>query len=148
MSPGFWDDNKRATEILKNIKLNEYWLNLFLSTESAVEDFAVLFDFWKEEEAKEEDVPDIGEMKVEEDTKDDETLLKEKEIEGKRDFIITKLIFRISAMVAARVLTLLQHQTMVPIQSTILIWVWQVPHTTTQVSMHSPVSILMMVTSY
>ena len=42
-------------------------------------------------EGKEEDVPDMGEMKVEEDTKDDETLLKEKEIEGKRDFIITKL---------------------------------------------------------
>ncbi len=31
LSPGFWDDNKRATEILKNIKLNEYWVKLFES---------------------------------------------------------------------------------------------------------------------
>ena len=56
MSPGFWDDNKRATEILKNIKLNEYWVKLYDSVESAVEDFAVLFDFWKEGEAQEDEV--------------------------------------------------------------------------------------------
>ncbi|MFM7672688.1 MAG: peptide chain release factor 2 [Bacteroidota bacterium] len=53
LSPGFWDDNKRATEILKNIKLNEYWVHLFESTETAVEDFAVLFDFWKSGDATE-----------------------------------------------------------------------------------------------
>ena len=47
LSPGFWDDNKRATEILKTIKVNEYWLNLYLNTQSAIEDFAVLFEFWK-----------------------------------------------------------------------------------------------------
>jgi peptide chain release factor 2 len=56
LSPGFWDDNKRATEILKNIKLNEYWVKLFDDTETAVEDFAVLFEFWKEGEGEEEDV--------------------------------------------------------------------------------------------
>jgi peptide chain release factor 2 len=56
LSPGFWDDNKRATEILKNIKLNEYWVKLFDDTTTAVEDFAVLFDFWKEGEGEEEDV--------------------------------------------------------------------------------------------
>ncbi len=56
VSPGFWDDNKRATEILKNIKLNEYWVKLFESVQAAVEDFAVLFDFWKEGEASEEEV--------------------------------------------------------------------------------------------
>ncbi len=56
LSPGFWDDNKRATEILKNIKLNEYWVKLFDDTQTAVEDFAVLFEFWKEGEGEEEDV--------------------------------------------------------------------------------------------
>jgi len=56
LSPGFWDDNKRATEILKNIKLNEYWVKLYDSVQSAVEDFAVLFDFWKEGEAQEDEV--------------------------------------------------------------------------------------------
>jgi peptide chain release factor 2 len=55
LSPGFWDDNKRATEILKNIKLNEYWAKLYESVETSVEDFAVLFDFWKAGEASEEE---------------------------------------------------------------------------------------------
>ena len=56
LSPGFWDDNKRATDILKNIKLNEYWVKLFDDTARAVEDFAVLFEFWKEGEGEEEEV--------------------------------------------------------------------------------------------
>jgi peptide chain release factor 2 len=55
LSPGFWDDNKRATEILKNIKLNEYWTKLYESVETSVEDFVVLFDFWKAGEASEEE---------------------------------------------------------------------------------------------
>lgn len=42
--------------MLKNIKLNEYWLRLFEDTESAVEDFAVLFEFWKQGEGSEEEV--------------------------------------------------------------------------------------------
>ncbi|HEV3252747.1 MAG TPA: peptide chain release factor 2 [Puia sp.] len=55
LSPGFWDDNKRATEILKGIKLNEFWVKLYESVERAVEDFAVLFEFWKAGEASEEE---------------------------------------------------------------------------------------------
>ncbi|MES1220347.1 MAG: peptide chain release factor 2 [Bacteroidota bacterium] len=55
LSPGFWDDNKRATEILKNIKLNEYWINLYEQVNTAVEDFAVLFEFWKAGDATEEE---------------------------------------------------------------------------------------------
>lgn len=56
LSPGFWNDNQRATSILKDIKLNEFWLNLFNDVQSKVDDFAVLFDFWKENEATEEEV--------------------------------------------------------------------------------------------
>jgi peptide chain release factor 2 len=55
LSPGFWDDNKRATAILKNIKLNEYWVNLYQQVDTAVEDLAVLFDFWKAGDATEEE---------------------------------------------------------------------------------------------
>jgi len=55
LSPGFWDDNKRATEILKNIKLNEYWVKLYEQSEASVEDVAVLFEFWKAAEASEEE---------------------------------------------------------------------------------------------
>ncbi|MBC7949614.1 MAG: peptide chain release factor 2 [Chitinophagaceae bacterium] len=55
LSPGFWDDNKRATEILKNIKLNEYWVNLYEAVNTAAEDFAVLYDFWKSGDATEDE---------------------------------------------------------------------------------------------
>lgn len=55
LAPGFWDDNKRATEILKEINVNDYWIKLFNSTNTAVEDFAVLFEFWKAGDATEEE---------------------------------------------------------------------------------------------
>ncbi|MBC7901976.1 MAG: peptide chain release factor 2 [Gemmatimonadaceae bacterium] len=69
LSPGFWNDNKRATEILKNIKLNEYWVKLYDDTSSSVEDFAVLFDFWKSGDATEEETKEahkIALQKIEE----------------------------------------------------------------------------------
>lgn len=56
LSQGFWDDNARATGILKEIKINTYWIDLYAQCAGAVEDFAVLFDFWKEGEAEEEEV--------------------------------------------------------------------------------------------
>ena len=56
LSEGFWNDNARATNILKEIKINKYWTDLFQSVQDTVEDFAVLFEFWKEGEAQEEEV--------------------------------------------------------------------------------------------
>lgn len=38
---------------MKEIKANEYWLKMFQQVESSVEDFAVLFDFWKAGDASE-----------------------------------------------------------------------------------------------
>lgn len=64
LSPGFWDDNARATGILKEIKVNEYWTDLYLSVETSVEDFAVLFDFWKSGEATEEEVKDAYQLAI------------------------------------------------------------------------------------
>ena len=61
LSPGFWDDNARATSILKETKVNEYWLNMYSEVSSLVEDFVVLFEFWKEGEATEEEVKDAFE---------------------------------------------------------------------------------------
>ncbi|WP_276132496.1 peptide chain release factor 2 [Polluticoccus soli] len=55
LSPGFWDDNARATGILKEIKINKFWIDLYDQVNSSVEDFAVLFDFWKEGEATEDE---------------------------------------------------------------------------------------------
>lgn len=40
---------------MKEIKVNEYWLKLFRQVDGAVEDFAVLFDFWKAGDATEEE---------------------------------------------------------------------------------------------
>ena len=56
LSPGFWDDNTRATGIMKEIKVNEYWIHLFQEVESSVEDFVVLFEFWKAGDTSEEEV--------------------------------------------------------------------------------------------
>jgi peptide chain release factor 2 len=38
---------------MKEIKVNEYWLKMYQSVDGAVEDFAVLFDFWKAGDASE-----------------------------------------------------------------------------------------------
>jgi peptide chain release factor 2 len=40
---------------MKEIKVNEYWVDLYNQTRSAVEDFAVLFEFWKAGDATEEE---------------------------------------------------------------------------------------------
>jgi peptide chain release factor 2 len=40
---------------MKNVKTNEYWVNLYDRAQTSVEDFAVLFDFWKSGEATEEE---------------------------------------------------------------------------------------------
>jgi peptide chain release factor 2 len=55
LSPGFWNDNDRATAIMKEIKVNEYWLKMYKQVETSVEDFVVLFDFWKGGDATEEE---------------------------------------------------------------------------------------------
>lgn len=56
LAPGFWDDNARATSILKEIKVNKFWVELYESVQTAIEDSSVLLDFQKEGEASEEEV--------------------------------------------------------------------------------------------
>lgn len=65
LSAGFWDDNKRATAILKEIKTNSFWTDLYEKTETAVEDFAVIFEFWKEGEATEIDAKQTYDYAIE-----------------------------------------------------------------------------------
>ena len=64
LSPGFWDDNTRATGIMKEIKLNEYWIHMYQAVESSMEDFAVLFEFWKAGDATEEETKEAYEKAV------------------------------------------------------------------------------------
>ncbi|MCW3465575.1 peptide chain release factor 2 [Chitinophaga nivalis] len=56
LAPGFWDDNARATSILKEIKVNKYWVDLYDQVNAAIEDSGVLNDFFKEGEATEQEV--------------------------------------------------------------------------------------------
>lgn len=56
LAPGFWDDNARATSILKEIKVNKFWVDLYEQVQTSIEDSAVLSDFQKEGEASEEEV--------------------------------------------------------------------------------------------
>ena len=56
LAPGFWDDNERATAILKEIKVNKFWVDLHDEVRTAIDDAATLQEFQKEGEATEEDV--------------------------------------------------------------------------------------------
>jgi peptide chain release factor 2 len=40
---------------MKEIKINEYWIKLYKQVETSVDDFVVLFDFWKSGDATEEE---------------------------------------------------------------------------------------------
>ena len=64
LSPGFWDDNVRATNILKEIRQNEYWVEMYRQLDNAVEDFAVLFEFWKAGEEEEASVKEVYQIAI------------------------------------------------------------------------------------
>src|SRR5689334_18801887 len=51
---------------MKVIKTNEYWLKMYRQVESAVDDFAVLFDFWKSGDASEDETRQAYEHAVKE----------------------------------------------------------------------------------
>lgn len=55
-APDFWGDSKRAESILKNIRQLKSWTEPFLAIESALNDLAVLFDFFKAGETTEQEV--------------------------------------------------------------------------------------------
>ncbi|WP_156522576.1 peptide chain release factor 2 [Arachidicoccus ginsenosidimutans] len=65
VSAGFWDDNARATQTMKDIQTNENWLKLYGDVESSVEDFAVLFEFWKSGDATEEETKSAYDSAIE-----------------------------------------------------------------------------------
>ncbi len=54
-TPGFWDDNEVATSIMKEMKLQKSWIDLYESTNMAVEDAAILLEFYKNGDATEEE---------------------------------------------------------------------------------------------
>ncbi len=68
-APGFWDDNDAATAIMKEIKQQKYWIDIYETASAAVDDSLIMFDFWKMEEAEEEEAQksyDLALEKIEE----------------------------------------------------------------------------------
>ena len=61
---------------MKEIQVTEYWIGLYRKAESATEDFAVLFDFWKSGDATEQETEDAYKkaMEILEDTEFKSTL--------------------------------------------------------------------------
>lgn len=53
---GFWDDPKAAEILLKGIKQKKVWTDAFASVKKAVDDVVVLFEFYKEEAATEQEI--------------------------------------------------------------------------------------------
>lgn len=56
ISDGFWDDQKRATSIIKDLNSTKYWIELYESLKLEIEDIEVLYDFFKEGEIEEMEV--------------------------------------------------------------------------------------------
>ncbi len=56
LQPSFWDDPKRAEQIIKSIKQKKIWTDAYRSTENAVDDLSILYEFFALGEAKEEEV--------------------------------------------------------------------------------------------
>ncbi|MBU0489548.1 MAG: peptide chain release factor 2 [Bacteroidetes bacterium] len=53
---GFWDDPKKARVILKEAKVLKNWVESFAQTDSSVEDFNVVFEFFEANEATEKEL--------------------------------------------------------------------------------------------
>jgi peptide chain release factor 2 len=54
--PGFWDDPKKAELIMKQIRNKKMWTEAFAKSEAAVDDLQVLYDFFKEGAATEDEL--------------------------------------------------------------------------------------------
>ncbi|HSI69596.1 MAG TPA: peptide chain release factor 2 [Gillisia sp.] len=55
-SPDFWDNPKEAEALMRELNSEKKWVDDYLKGETLVEDLEVLYEFYKEKEATEEDV--------------------------------------------------------------------------------------------
>ncbi|MFC5284154.1 peptide chain release factor 2 [Pedobacter alpinus] len=56
LEPNFWDQPKEAEKVLHAIKLKKTWTDAFSKAETAVEDLAVLLEFFQADEATEDEL--------------------------------------------------------------------------------------------
>jgi len=67
--PSFWDDPKKAESIMRQIRTRKMWVEAHSACHSAVDDITVLFDFFKEGAATEEELQEqyqLAESRIEE----------------------------------------------------------------------------------
>ena len=53
LQPGFWDDSKKAEDLMKKIQEKKSWTGAYADAYTAYEDVVVLFDFYEADEATE-----------------------------------------------------------------------------------------------
>jgi len=56
LSPGFWDDPKKAEGVLKSIQEKKSWTNAYINAENALADIQVLYEFFQAGEATESEL--------------------------------------------------------------------------------------------
>lgn len=56
ISDGFWDNQERATSIIKELNSNKYWVEMYEEINTEIEDLQVLYDFYKEGDIEEEEI--------------------------------------------------------------------------------------------
>ncbi|MFH0842091.1 MAG: peptide chain release factor 2 [Bacteroidota bacterium] len=56
LQPGFWNDPRQAEELLRSISQLKSWTNDFNRVDTSVDDLAVLYDFFREGEATEQEL--------------------------------------------------------------------------------------------
>jgi len=55
-APDFWNDPKKAEQIMKEVNAEKSWVGDYEKAESLVDDLEVIYEFYKEDEATAEDV--------------------------------------------------------------------------------------------
>lgn len=56
LAPDFWDNPKKAEELLKQTKIKKNWTGSYAALASSMDDLELMYTFFKEEEASEDDV--------------------------------------------------------------------------------------------
>ncbi|HET6226758.1 MAG TPA: peptide chain release factor 2 [Bacteroidia bacterium] len=56
LAPNFWDNPKKAEELLKQTKIKKNWTSSYTTLKGSMDDLALMVDFYKEGEATEDDV--------------------------------------------------------------------------------------------
>lgn len=66
LHPDFWNNPKKAEELLKEIKVNKGWLAVYDKTQKAIEDVAVYREFYEAGEAGEDELKQAYQMSLQE----------------------------------------------------------------------------------